>query len=228
MRFTDQKILTHLKTEFLHFLFPPSCSICNRPSTDFLCQECFQKLQESKYPHHQFISRFGDRIYCAARYSQQASTLITSLKYQKNYPAAKWIAAFLLPILESIIPFSYLQDTILVPVPISMQKKFSRGYNQCEMIAQSLSSMTGIPCDTRSLQRKSFFLDQDQIGLSRKQRESNLTCQFIWTGKQIYPSIVLVDDICTTGKTLFECRRAIQEKNPACEVFSIVFAHPEG
>jgi competence protein ComFC len=228
MRAAHHKILTQIKTEFLHFLFPPSCSICNQPSTDFLCQECFQKLQESKYPHHQFISRFGDRVYCATRYSQQTSSLITSLKYKKNYPAAKWIATFLLPLLESVIPYSHLQDTILVPVPISMQKKLSRGYNQCEMIAQSLSSMTGISCDTKSLQRRSFIFDKDQIGLSRKQRESNPTCQFTWVGKQIYSSIVLVDDICTTGKTLFECRSAIQEQNPECEVVSIVFAHPEG
>lgn len=228
MRTTPQKILTTIKTEFLHILFPPSCSICNQPSTNFLCHDCYQKLQESQYPHQQFISRFGDRIYCASRYSKQASHLITSLKYQKNYPAAKWIAAFLLPLLESIIPYSHLQDTTIVPVPISMHKKLSRGYNQCEMIAQSLSSITGIPYDSNSLLRKPYVFDKDQIGLSRKHRESNPTCQFIWSGKKIYPSVILVDDICTTGKTLFECRKAIQEKNPTCEVTSIVFAHPEG
>ncbi|MDD4028674.1 MAG: hypothetical protein PHI40_05745 [Caldisericia bacterium] len=228
MKPPPKNFFSHLSLELGNLFFPPTCSICNAPNTDFLCKHCLGLLQQSCYPHGHFISRFGDLVFCSSRYTKEASLLIASLKYHRNYPAAQWIAKLIYPLLESTIPYSRLQDSVFIPVPLSLQKKFSRGYNQCELMVDVLSRMTGLPKDFQSLKRHTIFVDRDQIGRSRKERENNLSCQFEWVGRKTYPSVLLIDDICTTGKTLFECRQAIQKSNPQCFVQPIVFAHPEG
>jgi ComF family protein len=220
-------LFSHISLEIEHFFFPPTCSICNQPNTEFLCKDCLVQLQKSIYPQGSFTSRFGDLVFCSSRYTKEASLLITSLKYRRNYPAAQWIAKMMYPLFETQIPYSHIHDSVLIPVPLSLHKKYSRGYNQCELIVDILSRMTGLPKDYSSLQRRVLWTDRDQIGRTRKQREENLSCLFNWVGGKSYPTILLIDDICTTGKTLFECRRAIQQHLPHCNVHPIVFAHPE-
>jgi ComF family protein len=202
--------------------------VCGKPNADYLCKNCYKSLVASKYPNYHFVTHFGDKVYCATKYSKESASIVKSLKYSRNFPAAKWIAKIILPVIESIPEISrHQEDTVIVPVPISFQKRMSRGFNQCEIFGEEISRITGIKMDKDILRRKLFFRDKDQIGLERSQRETNPACKFEVICSQDISSVLLIDDICTTGKTMYECKKALKETYPNCYVNMIVFSHPQ-
>ncbi|MCK5847934.1 MAG: ComF family protein [Caldisericia bacterium] len=212
----------------LDVFFPPSCIVCGTPNSKYLCEKCYKSLLKSKYPNSHFVTHFGDKVYCSTKYSREAASIVKSLKYGRNFPAAGWVAKIMLPVIESI-PTIYAnqEETIIVPVPVSFQKNLSRGFNQCEIIGEKISRITGIKMNKSILKRKLFFKDKDQIGLVRTQRETNPTCKFETLDIGNVSSILLIDDICTTGKTMYECKLAIKEIYPACNINMMVFSHPQ-
>ena len=215
-------------TSILNVFFPPSCVVCKKPASNFLCETCKQLLAASQFPNGQFVSRFGDKIYCSTKYSKEAAGMVKSLKYARNFPAAEWIAKLLLQLIENTpsITNDFKQIT-LVPVPISFQKQISRGYNQCDIIGRYLAKFTGFQLNKTLLKRKKTLADKDQIGLAQWQRETNPTCKFEAFATQEINSVLLLDDICTTGKTMYECKKAIQNIMPQCQINMIVFSHPQ-
>lgn len=96
----------------------------------------------------------------------------------------------------------------LVPVPLHASRLRSRGYNQAELLARSLSRRTGIasrnwlrrPVETRA-----------QSTLPRAERVANVRRAFRAVSRVRGASILLVDDVTTTGETLRACARALRE-----------------
>lgn len=218
----------------LDVLFPPTCSICGKPNSQFLCDECKQAVNDACYPNNHFVSHFGDKIYCSVRYTKKVSKLVTSLKYRRDFPAAKSISCFLIPVLEQLSQECDIEEAILIPMPVSKQKALSRGYNQCQLIGEEVAKATGLPFIPDLLERQWRWKDKDQIGLSRDKREKNTSCSFVVQpkyqvkGTSFSPStIILIDDICTTGKTMYEGKKAIINAYPSCKVIQIAFSHPE-
>lgn len=94
---------------------------------------------------------------------------------------------------------------LIVPVPLAPKRKRQRGYNQSEAIAAGLAHETGIGMDAQSLRRTSFH--QSQTHLSRQERQENVAGVFsVARPKRLeHRSVLLVDDVCTTGATLSAC-----------------------
>ena len=186
-----------------------------------ICQTLYERHKLITYPR-------SDNRYLPKDHHREAASIVKSLKYSRNFPAAMWIAKILLPVIESIPEVSFRQDnTVILPVPVSLQKKISRGFNQCEIFGEELSRITGIEMDKNALRRRVFFKDKDQIGLERSQRETNPACKFEIVCSKEISSVLLIDDICTTGKTMYECKKAIKEIYPDCHVTMAVFSHPQ-
>ncbi len=108
-------------------------------------------------------------------------------------------------------PHHFFEDVdILVPVPLHTIRLRQRGYNQAEMICQGLSAVTHIPVDTTHLFRA--VNTTSQTHKSAQERKANTTGVFMlhnpsdWKGKHI----LLVDDVITTGATLWACMQAIK------------------
>ncbi len=112
----------------------------------------------------------------------------------------------------------------LIPVPLHGSKRRMRGFNQAEEIAQRLGEMWNLPVDTSLLYRKKKTVPQKELNPEKRFR--NLKDAFAvreQEGESGYRTLMLVDDIYTTGSTVESCTRALLAGG-AKRVFSAVLA----
>ena len=89
----------------------------------------------------------------------------------------------------------------LIPVPLHPKRRRERGYNQAELLAETLSDLTGIPVEKKMLLRKVNKRPQKQ--LSAGERKNNLKNAFQMSKKRVQlVKVLLIDDIYTTGSTV--------------------------
>lgn len=95
----------------------------------------------------------------------------------------------------------------LAPVPMARAKERRRGYNQAELLARALSRRTAIRCDMTLLTRCQERATQST--LPKRERAANVRGAFAASSNVKGKSILVVDDICTTGETLRACAAAL-------------------
>ena len=200
-------------------LFPARCVVCDdltdQPKEQ-ICNNCKGKIVYIKEPfcmkcgkqlwkdekeycrdcekiHHQFIQgtslydygsmsdsvfrfKYGQRMEYASFYGKDL--------YEKK---GKWLMS--------------IRPDALVPVPIHASKMRSRGYNQAELIARELSKYSGIPVNTELIRR--IKPTKPLKNLSHAERQNNLKRAFkICQNDVKLSTIVIIDDIYTTGSTI--------------------------
>ena len=98
---------------------------------------------------------------------------------------------------------------LLIPVPLHKQRLRERGFNQALLLVKELSHRTGIPYLKRVLQKRRPTIPQ--ANLSGKEREKEVKGAFLVVGREKVEgkSILLVDDVYTTGATVRECSKVL-------------------
>jgi ComF family protein len=98
---------------------------------------------------------------------------------------------------------------LLIPVPLHTQRLRERGFNQALLLVKELSRRTGIPYRKTILQKKKPTIPQ--VNLSGTEREKGLRGAFQVIGKEelLGKSVLLVDDVYTTGATVNECSKVL-------------------
>jgi ComF family protein len=111
----------------------------------------------------------------------------------------------------------------LVPVPLHPRKKRSRGFNQSELLARELADRSGIPFLPELLKR--IRSGPPQTTLSGEERRSNLRGAFAMKRRSSAAglTLILVDDVFTTGATLTACSHTLLEAG-AEEVRAVTLA----
>lgn len=103
-----------------------------------------------------------------------------------------------------------LPADVVVPVPLHPRRLRERGYNQSALLAVYLGECTGLPVLTESLHR--IRHTRSQARLDARQRKQNVAGAFACLGDAVRGrSVLLVDDVCTTGATLEACSVALKE-----------------
>ena len=103
---------------------------------------------------------------------------------------------------------------MLVPVPVSSRRYRKRGYNQAALLAGEISRDTGIPVREDLLQRTADTLPMKNMGFA--DRQNNLKKAFHCSGNDVkLSSIMLIDDIYTTGATVDACAQALYRRGAA-------------
>jgi ComF family protein len=95
------------------------------------------------------------------------------------------------------------QCDIIVPVPLHWRRLGKRRFNQAAILAHELSKRCNVPVSTKLLTRTRHTPPQGH--LSRMARQKNLQGAFEATEDCIDKSIMLIDDVLTTGATLLNC-----------------------
>jgi ComF family protein len=110
---------------------------------------------------------------------------------------------------ESLLRYDLPVDTI-VPVPLHQSRLAERGYNQASLLATEIGSALGLPVvDDVLIRVKSTT---PQVGLTARRRRENVRGAFSCASTSLRAhSILLVDDVCTTGATLEACSTALRE-----------------
>ena len=106
----------------------------------------------------------------------------------------------------------------IIPVPMYREKESVRGYNQAGLLADSLGDMLSVPVYADILVRKRNTIPQK--GLNRENRQKNMKNAFkIRQSGVKFSCVLIVDDIYTTGATLYEASSIIKEAF-GCRIFS--------
>lgn len=202
-----------LVTRLADTLLPNDCFLCAAPSgPEFLCAACAANLPRMpaeccpicalptpggevcgaclKKPPHFSATR------AVFRYEFPVDQLVQSLKYAHRLATA----AFLGRLLEAQLPDH--RPDLLLPVPLAPQRLTERGFNQAVEIARACARRLALPLETRHVHRR--IDTAPQAGLPWKERAKNIRhafeCEIDLSGM----SILVIDDVMTTGATLNE------------------------
>ena len=96
----------------------------------------------------------------------------------------------------------------VVGVPMGRARERRRGYNQAELLARALARRLGAACDMTLLTRRAERATQST--LPKRERAANVRQAFAASSRVKGTSILVVDDICTTGETLRACATALR------------------
>lgn len=226
----------------IDLIIPRICHICERKLPDsekFICHTCAAKLPATGYHLYWGNStglntdlnpmeqRFAGQLpldhACSPFFYTRDSSLarlVHDFKYRGFSDLAVTLGVLGARLLEGT---DFFRGTdMLIPIPLHWRKKMRRGYNQSEMLARGLSKVTDIPlCNNLRAARG----HRTQTSLSHQQRLDNTKGIF----KVVSPhelegkTVMLVDDICTTGATLLSAGETITAsvKNARLKIFTL-------
>ena len=111
---------------------------------------------------------------------------------------------------------------MIVPVPLHWWRRLTRGYNQSEVLAQSMAEQLRIPCHPRWLRR--IRNTPQQVGQSATARRQNVQKAFSSFERAALcgRTVLLVDDVLTTGSTASDAARALRAAGAARIVVAVL------
>lgn len=137
-------------------------------------------------------------------YDELSRSIAIRLKYGRKVALARTMARYMAPLVQSD------ENAILVPVPLHRSRLWQRGFNQSALVAAEIAQRTGLRSNPRLLRR--VKRTPALKGMSRSQRERTVAGAF-----RVDPSaelagrtVVLVDDVLTTGSTAEACAKALK------------------
>ena len=225
-------------------VFPPSCLACRKAvaAHDALCPACWSALRFIERPFCErlgtpFAADLGDglvspeaiadpsvygRARAVARYDDgPARRLVHRLKYGDRLELATAMGRWMARAGEDLL----VEADLLVPVPLHPFKLAMRGFNQSALLAKAMSQASGVPVDVDALAR--VKATPPQVGLTRSQRALNVQGAFRVVEALAISicgrSVVLVDDVLTSGATINAASRALL-RGGATRVDVVVFA----
>ena len=216
-------------TRLFDLVAPRTCSICGgrlSVNESVLCAPCHLHLPFTRFwlsPYDNPMARLlWGRIPLAGGHPDQrpnslervaalffyqpqapASKIIYNLKYHGQRNVGEAMGRIVAKTMSSSGFFEGID--IIVPVPLTRRRQWSRGYNQSHEIAKGVSLVTGIPVDTKLLKRTVFAGSQTQR--HAWERATNVEDVFRLTDPARAKGchILLIDDVMTTGATIVSC-----------------------
>ncbi|WP_051124799.1 ComF family protein [Sphingomonas sp. PAMC 26605] len=180
----------------LHFLAPPWCAACNRPfaydrGADARCARCL-----ADPPRHA-------GIYAAVAYGEVARGVALRLKYGGRTALAETVGRQMARLLPA-------GADLLVPVPLHRWRLWERGFNQAALIAAAITRACGVPHDPLVLRRVRATPPLRAMGARARARAVAGVFRVVDPHARVRGrSVVLVDDIYTSGATTDACVRTL-------------------
>lgn len=214
----------------LDFALPPRCGGCGAivDEVDSFCADCWAKLE---FLGPGGCSRCGlplratdaetcavclarpprlDRIRAAVVYGDISRSIAMRLKYGRKVALARTMSRYMQPVVGELPA-----DALLVPVPLHRIRLWNRGFNQSAIVARELSLRTGVPLALDALRR--VRATPPLKGLNMRQRRRTVAGAF--RAGEIAQlrgrTIILIDDVLTTGSTANACARVLKRAGAA-------------
>lgn len=214
------------------WLFPERCPVCMKlvvprgnqihtkcagklaPITEPCCKKCGKPIadESEEYCEECDITSFAwDYGHCLYRYHDITKRAILQVKEEGT---KEFVRFFGRGLAEHYKDFLHeIKPDCIVPVPLHKGKLRRRGFNQAELLAAELSNQIGIPIILLLTKKKKT---KDQKTLSKEQRKRNLFHAFVINTKSnlsgmIPRSVLLVDDVYTTGSTMNACATVLKQ-----------------
>ena len=214
--------------KILDFLLPPLCLSCDAPTgaSHALCPECWSSIHFITAPYcaccgAPFEAPVGDGMLCAAciasppvfaaaraamLYDDASRHLVVAFKHDRIH-SVRALAAWMARAGQELLAGADL----LVPVPLHRWRLFKRRYNQAALLAHELAAHAQKPMLVDALLRVKPTPTQGHM--KRKERQANVKGAFgvpdRARGRIKDKTVLLIDDVLTTGATVNECSQAL-------------------
>lgn len=210
-------------------VMPRTCVVCGTtllPAEDCICTECLSDMPYTRFwtmSHNRMADKFNERLTgVASRYEYAAALLYydddspyrlvpQAVKYRRRFDCGRLFGTMLGRRLAAAGHFADVD--MVVPVPLHWTRRWKRGYNQAEIIAEAVAEEFGAPVCRRTLVRTRRTQTQTRLGMEGK--AVNVSGAFRVNPKfasrlKKCRHIIILDDVFTTGSTVAECCRALR------------------
>lgn len=190
-----------------------ACPRCGAPFGMLACTECNDEalslFQLERFPFDQMAS--------AVMLTDESRRLATVFKDSGEQRLAGTIAGIMAPYLP---PRWRDGAPVITFVPATRRAQLQRGFDHMELVAGALSDVVDIP----AMHLLEVGASQDQRELGRRQRASNMAQRFaVRAGAEMPETVILIDDVCTTGATLFAAAETLRSAG-AKTLYALTFA----
>lgn len=240
-------MLSKIRDALLTIAYPQACQICGggveNSSDGVVCQSCWRAtkvfygaetlcakcgkfLRDVPTEFKTFCRLCDEDFYDAARaVGIYRAALAASIVHLKREP-------FIAKRLQKIFLFRFENSdfhdaTLIVPVPLSQKRLLERGFNQAAVLAGILAKQTNLPLDDKSLLR-TVHTPMHRAAMDAKAREKTVENAFQIKRASFIEdqTILLVDDVFTSGATISACAKILKE-NGARKVYVLTIARAE-
>ncbi|GAB4406846.1 MAG: ComF family protein [Anaerolineales bacterium] len=192
----------------LDWIFPPKCGGCGRVG-HHLCPQCLAQIAyigtdpRAVFSANAWSATALRGVRSVAWFEEPLRTAIHNFKYNGQRVLAGPLASLLVHDWERL---HHPVDAV-IGVPLHPRRQKERGYNQSHLLATEFSRATDIPAANKALRRVRPTLPQ--VTLTAAERWQNVQGAFQGEPSALAgKSVLLIDDVCTTGATLEACARA--------------------
>ncbi len=195
-------------------LFSNRCRVCGKVTAVNLdiCENCSVekfRISENAIAAKSASNKNYDRITSPFYYTGNIKTCIQNFKYKGFKRAADFLSAEMIKVLER--DFADEEVDYITCVPVTRRRRRQRGYNQDELLLKEIAKAFNLKSAPKLLIKTKNT--PTQVNLKMNERKSNLKGAFRTNDKFHLENktILLCDDVKTTGSTLDECSKVLKK-----------------
>lgn len=214
----------------LNFIYPLSCEICGRDlaadNSRRLCNSCWERMAMIDIPYCPRPD-IGNKVYfrrvqAVGKYEGVLKECIHLVKYNRKTALNKVLSELMIKHIKEHLNIETID--YIIPVPLYKKQYWRRGFNQTELLVSEIGRYFNKPVIAKNLKR--IKNTRPQYKLNKSERIKNIKKVFAVIKPETFhqKSVLLVDDVYTTGATVNECAKVLS-KAGANSVDVLVLAH---
>ncbi|MBY0378865.1 MAG: ComF family protein [Burkholderiales bacterium] len=207
------KFFIKLKYFFAITIFPIHyCKLCGCPNGNIICYDCIDNLvitevDNAKLSQQELLTI--DKLYSLYYYVNPLRKILLNYKYKRKINL-RWVLGYLFTQkLEGFIESIPDKLDYLVPIPVHRKRKKERGFNHILSLLDYYIATNGKFLINNNIIIKTKY-HQQQMGLTKTERQNNLSGTFKVIKPITNKNILVVDDVFTTGATVLEVAKMLK------------------
>lgn len=209
------KLLQDIFEPVISFVLPAHCTLCEKPlaaNRRVVCHNCFDALPVLSPEliaslEDEMDIKYFDRLFIPYQYSKPFQELIHLFKYKRFLSVSQYLAEGLAKLISGE------KYDLVTCVPLNVIKERERGYNQSALLARHTATCLNCTFSKALITRTKNTVTQTK--LSRQERIENVSDAFRCNADLSGKTILLVDDVITTGSTLNACAKVLKKQGAA-------------